>query len=151
MKISNIKYDLPIDENVIISKRNLVSGEQIIVLKPKMIRKTIENWVKNNFSFHISSLYVIDEIDRFELFYYVIHRKSNLSFILAEVLDYNNPTTQTISDLSGTIFYEGEATEMFGINFEGNKVTEVFLPENWNKGFPMRKGWEKSKKGDKIE
>lgn len=133
--------EIPMDKSRIQEERVLASGEMIFFLPVGEIRMVVEDWVNKGLSFHVSSIYAIDNEDTMELHYYFLLRDTNHRFILAERMNADNLHTKSISDLTGTIFYEAEATEMYGITFEGNQVSEVFLPEGWNKGYPMRKNW----------
>jgi Ni,Fe-hydrogenase III large subunit len=74
------------------------------------------------------------------IFYHVRNSKGSLT-VKAEV-PKENPKIATINDLiPGATFAELEATDLFGIIFEGDPLTGHFvLPENWPEGiYPLRK------------
>jgi len=58
-------------------------------------------------------------------------------------LDKDNPEVVTISDIwQAANWYEREAYELFGIKFKGHPdMRPLLLYEEWEYGFPMRKGW----------
>lgn len=58
-------------------------------------------------------------------------------------LDINNPEVVTISDIwHAANWYEREAIELFGIKFTNHPDPRpLLLVEDWNYGYPMRKGW----------
>ncbi len=55
-----------------------------------------------------------------------------------------NPVIDSIHDIFPAAYYnEMEAHEFFGIKFNGHPdLKHLFLPEDWDKGYPMRKDYE---------
>jgi NADH:ubiquinone oxidoreductase subunit C len=55
-----------------------------------------------------------------------------------------NPVFPTVSDVWPTAnWFEREATELFGITFEGHPDPRpLLLDEDWDEGPPMRRGWQ---------
>ena len=55
-----------------------------------------------------------------------------------------NPVIDSIHDIFPAAYYnETEAHEFFGIKFNGHPdLKHLFLPEDWDKGYPMRKDYE---------
>ena len=144
-KLQEIK--LPINPQGVLEVDEYLSSELVIVMNEGEIRKLFENWRQTDLNFHQSTLFALDEGDRIDLYYFVVDRDTMQRVMLIERLDREKPKTRSRSDLTGSLFYEGEAAEMYGIVFEGNPVNQVFLPEDWGeKGFPMRKDWTDPKK-----
>ncbi len=58
-------------------------------------------------------------------------------------LDKDNPEIGTISDIwQNAAWYEREAMELFGVIFKNHPDPRpLLLDEDWNSGYPMRKGW----------
>lgn len=58
-------------------------------------------------------------------------------------LDIESPEIITVSDVWGAAnWFEREALELFGIKFIGHPDPRpLLLPEDWEHGYPMRKGW----------
>ncbi len=56
----------------------------------------------------------------------------------------DNPEIDSIHDLFPAAYYnETETHEFFGIKFKGHPdLKHLFLPEDWDKGFPLRKDFE---------
>jgi Ni,Fe-hydrogenase III large subunit len=82
----------------------------------------------------------LDLAQNLGIYYHIRNSKGSLT-IKAEV-PKTNPKISTITDLiPGATFAELEATDLFGIIFEGNPLSGHFvLPENWPDGvFPLRK------------
>jgi Ni,Fe-hydrogenase III large subunit/Ni,Fe-hydrogenase III component G len=74
------------------------------------------------------------------VFYHV--RTSNALLTVQVELPKENPKIQTINDITpSTAFHELEASDLLGIEFEGNPRSGHFvLPENWPEGiYPLRK------------
>jgi len=134
---------LEIDSKLVKEEQQLMSGEKLILLKDSSCRTIVQSWIENGRDVHLSSVVGIDNIDSLQVFYYFMDRSDNSTLAIAVDLNIENPTTDSIGDLLGSAVYEGEATEMFGIKFEGNEIANVFLPENWVGGYPLRKSWKK--------
>ncbi len=134
---------LEIQKDKIEEENKLSSGERLVVLKDKSCRTLVEKWLGNGVDLHLCSVVGIDNEDAIQVLYYFMDRKDNTTVAVAVNLDHEKPVTDTIGDLIGSSVYEGEATEMFGIEFTGNEIARVFLPENWVGGYPLRKSWKK--------
>ena len=60
---------------------------------------------------------------------------------LRVVLPYDDLHVATLTDLiPGVAFYEREVAEMLGVTFDGHpNPARLFLPDDWDGGFPLRK------------
>lgn len=67
----------------------------------------------------------------------------NLIQITAKISDRENPEIDSVHKVFPAAYYnEMEAHEFFGIKFKGHPdLKHLFLPEDWDKGFPMRKDY----------
>jgi len=70
------------------------------------------------------------------------HRKIHKAVIKVK-LDKDNPATVSVSDFWATsAWFEREAMELFGIKFANHPDPRpLLLYEDWDYGYPMRKGW----------
>ena len=131
----------PVQESEVLNEFILKSGEPAILVENGKQRELVKTWLEKGIDLHLSTIVCIDEMEHLELMYYFMDRSSFNRIAVYVKLDRENPVTPSIHDLIGSTLYEGEITEMFGVHFEGNKLTQVFLPENWEFGFPLRKDW----------
>lgn len=128
-------------KELIESTETVKSGEIVYTVPSTKVRKIIADWLANSADLHLSTIVVEDALDYFELYYYFINRMNNEKIVLLTKLEHENPEIDSIDDLINSVFYEGESTEMFGIKFTNNPVVQVFLPEDWKYGNPLRKDW----------
>lgn len=63
--------------------------------------------------------------------------------VLKVKLDKNNPEIESTADIwMAANWYEREAMELFGIKFSNHPDPRpLLLDDDWDSGFPMRKGW----------
>ncbi len=134
---------LPISEDLVREKFLLKSKEPAIVIDNGKQRELLENWINAGLDIHLSTIVCVDEQDRFDLLYYFMNRYSYETLVLVVQIPKDNPMTPSITDLLDSRYYEGEIREMFGVIFEGNDIDNVFLPEDWQEGHPLRKDWVK--------
>jgi len=81
--------------------------------------------------------------DRFELALTLSSHKHKHEILLKVKLSHENPNAPTATAVwEGANWYEREAMELFGIQFEGHPDPRpLLLYEDWEYGYPMRKGW----------
>ncbi len=72
------------------------------------------------------------------------HFWNNYGITLRTVLPYDGLHIATLTDLiPGAAFYEREVFEMLGITFDGHpNLEQLFLPDDWDDGHPLRREWE---------
>jgi NADH:ubiquinone oxidoreductase subunit C len=81
--------------------------------------------------------------ERFELILCLSSHEKIHNAIIKIKLDKDNPETVTVSDVwKAAAWFEREALELFGIKFENHPDPRpLLLDEDWDQGYPMRKGW----------
>jgi NADH-quinone oxidoreductase subunit C len=81
--------------------------------------------------------------DRFEIVLCLSSHEKFHNAVIKVKLDKDNPAIDTVSDIWGAAgWYEREAMELFGIKFENHPDPRpLLLYEDWDHGYPMRKGW----------
>ncbi len=133
-----------IKKEFIISESHIKSSEKVYMIKPEKLREIVSQWIDTGVDLHISAVIGLDEPEKNQIiiYYYFMNRENQHPLILGVGLDRESPRVDTIGDLVGSTVYEGEVAEMFGVNFVGNDLTQVFLPDNWDYGYPLRKDWE---------
>jgi len=94
-----------------------------------------------DFLFQLGGVHYPD--DRFEVVLCLSSHEKNHKAVLKVKLDKDNPEAPTVSDIWQTAnWHEREAMELFGIKFVGHPDPRPFLLyEDWDYGYPMRKGW----------
>ena len=141
MSVIELPESLPVPQKWIKQSFMLQSKDVAVKIPNGKQRELVEQWLKDGVDVHLSTVVCIDEMDRFELLYFFMNRETNETLAVYVDVDRENPIAPSIHDLIGSTLYEGEITEMFGVVFEGNTLDQVFLPENWEFGFPLRKDW----------
>lgn len=81
--------------------------------------------------------------DRFEVVLCVSSHDKVHRAVIKVKLDKEKPGIDTVSDIWGSAaWFEREALELFGIIFAGHPDPRpLLLYEDWDYGYPMRKGW----------
>ena len=77
---------------------------------------------------------------RFEVVLNVVNQSAPMRLRIRVGVDGAEPTLPTVTDLyPGANFYEREAYDMFGIEFDGHPdLTRILMPDDWE-GHPLRK------------
>ncbi len=94
-----------------------------------------------DFLFQLGAVHYPD--DRFEVALCLCSHEKNHKAVVKVRLDHDNPETVTISDIwKAANWFEREAMELFGIGFFGHPDPQpLLLYDDWDYGYPMRKGW----------
>lgn len=94
-----------------------------------------------DFLFQLCGVHYPDE--RFEVVLELSSHEQKHCMLAKVKLDKDNPEIVTTSDLwMAANWYEREAMELFGIKFIGHPDPRpLLLDDDWNYGYPMRKGW----------
>jgi NADH-quinone oxidoreductase subunit C len=94
-----------------------------------------------DFLFQLAGAHYPEE--RFEVVLHVTSHAKIHAAVIKVKLDLENPEIDTISDVWATAaWYEREAMELFGIRFSNHPDPRpLLLYEDWDYGYPMRKGW----------
>jgi len=94
-----------------------------------------------DFLFQLAGVHYPD--DRFEVVLCLSSHEKIHNMVLKVKLDIEKPSVETISDIWSTgSWHEREAMELFGIEFLNHPDPRpLLLYEDWDHGYPMRKGW----------
>jgi NADH-quinone oxidoreductase subunit C len=81
--------------------------------------------------------------DRFEVFLCLSSHPHQHEMVVKVKLSHNNPEINTVIDIwRGADFFELEMMELFGIKVVDHPHPRpLLLYEEWDYGYPMRKGW----------
>jgi NADH:ubiquinone oxidoreductase subunit C len=85
----------------------------------------------------------VDTTEAFEVVYNVCSYTKKHRIFFKIVLDRENPEFDTVISIwPGANWFEREVWELYGINVRNHPDLRRFLlTEDWDEGFPMRKGW----------
>jgi NADH-quinone oxidoreductase subunit C len=104
-------------------------------------------FLKENSDFDFDFLFQLGGVhypeERFEVVLCLSSHEKRHNMIVKIKLDINEPELDTASDIwMAANWYEREAGELFGIKFLNHPdPRHLLLDEEWENGFPMRKGW----------
>lgn len=114
-----------------------VPGEQVIAVGTFLRDRFNLNYLRN--------LSGVDWLDRLQVVYHLLPLEPDgnhdlLVGLLVDV-DREKPVTPSVVSVWPTAnWFEREALDLFGIQFEGHpNPTRILLPENWQGGYPLRK------------
>lgn len=122
-------------------------AEFLCIDVPKESLKEFLTNLKNNEELSFDYLFALSGIDFGEELGVIYHLEStkyrHLIQITVKTSDRENAIIESIHDIFPAAYYnEMEAHEMFGIKFEKHPdLKYLFLPEDWDKGYPMRKDY----------
>lgn len=136
-----LQTSFPIDESKILSSEVLKSSELLLMVNHTDLHSIVQEWLDKQVDLHLAAAIGTDEVETLRVYYYFMNRATNAKIVLGVDVDRENPVMNTLSDLTGSRVYEGEITEMLGIHFKGNELSQVFLPDSWDAGYPLRKDW----------
>ncbi len=126
------------------------SGEDsnfLCVEVPKETLRELMTKLRDDKELSFDYLFALTGIDLGNELGVVYHLESvknrNLIQITVKTEDRENPRIDSIHDIFPAAFFnETEAHEFFGIIFNNHPdLKNLFLPEDWDKGFPMRKDY----------
>lgn len=91
----------------------------------------------------LSCMAGVDRMDGFEVVYVLFSFKHKHKLTLKAPLPKENPEIESVSHIwAGANWHEREIFELFGIKFKNHPDPRpLLLPEGWDEGYPMRKGW----------
>ena len=91
----------------------------------------------------LMNLSAVDTTEHLEIVYNICSYRHKHRIFVKTVLGYDKPDIATVMDIwPAANWYEREAWELFGININGHpNLTRFLLPDDWDQGNPMRKGW----------
>lgn len=94
-----------------------------------------------DYLFNLAGVHYPEE--RFEVVLCLSSHEKRHNAVIKVKLDRDNPETVTISDVwAAANWFEREVMELFGIVFKNHPDPRpLLLYEEWDYGYPMRKGW----------
>ncbi len=128
----------------------LISGEDTDFLKIEVEKEKLREFMlklRDDGELSFDYLFALTGIDFGEELGVVYHLESTKLRILIQITvkikERENAATDSIHDIFPAAFYnEIEAYEFFGITFNNHPdLKHLFLPEDWDKGYPMRKDY----------
>lgn len=116
--------------------------EPFITVDPGLIVEAC-NFLKLEKSLDFTSMVCISGVDfeeNMEVVYQLHSLRHNHSITIKVELPRENPSIPSVSMIwKGADWYEREAFDLFGINFEGHpNLKRILLPDDWE-GHPLRK------------
>jgi len=105
-------------------------------------------YIKENEKFaidYLSSVSAVDYLeDGMEMVYHFSSISKHHGLTVKVKLNREKPEIPTIIEyFPAANWFEREAWELYGINIIGHPELKTFLlPENWDKGWPMRRDWD---------
>jgi NADH:ubiquinone oxidoreductase subunit C len=85
----------------------------------------------------------VDTTERFEIIYNVCSYRLKHRLFFKIILDREKPEFDSVISIwLAANWYEREIWELYGINVRNHpNLTQFLLPDDWDEGHPMRKGW----------
>ena len=123
-------------------------GEILSVEIPKEALRDFLTKIRDNEETAFDYMFALTGVDFGEELGVIYHFEStkyrHIIQITVKAEGRENPVIDSIHDIFPAAYYnEMEAHEFFGIKFNGHPdLKHLFLPEDWNKGYPMRKDYE---------
>jgi NADH-quinone oxidoreductase subunit C len=89
------------------------------------------------------NLAAVDTGKQFEVIYNVCSYQLKHRLFFKVILDHEKPEIDSVMSVwKAANWYEREIWELFGITVKNHpNLTRFLLTDDWNEGFPMRKGW----------
>jgi len=123
-------------------------GDFLSVEIPKENLRDFMQKIRDNEEIACDYLFALTGIDFGKELGVVYHIEStkyrHMIQLTVKIENRDNAEIDTIHDIFPAAYYnEMEAHEMFGIKFKNHpNLKHLFLPEDWDKGYPMRKDYE---------
>ena len=123
-----------------------LSPRQDAVLVDRAIVRDFFQHLKDDEKFrfdYLSCLSGVDAVEYLEVVYHIFSTVTKKKLTVKVKLPLENPEIDTIYDIyRAANWYERELWELFGIDIKGHPdLRLLLLPEDWDQGNPMRKGW----------
>lgn len=121
------------------------SGEWLNMLIPaESFKKTVTDLRNPPFDFdYLFCLTCVDWKTNFTMVYHLSSTIHRHTIVLKVVLDRNNPTIDTVSDIWKTAnFHEREVFDLFGVSFAGHPDLRRLILTDDFVGYPLRKDFE---------
>jgi NADH:ubiquinone oxidoreductase subunit C len=112
-----------------------------IKIRPNALKKAISNLVNNLGLKHLSTITGVDLGADLEVIYHLVYEGA-VVISLRLTVSKEGPSIESITELiPGSMLYEREVHDMFGIKFDGHPdLSPLILPEQWPTNIhPLRK------------
>ncbi len=128
-----------------VEKLDLEPVQDAVLIDASTVRDFFQ-YLKNTSEFkfdYLSSLSGVDAGEHLEVVYHISSTSSKKNLTVKVKLPTENPEIDTICDIyRAADWFEREVWELYGINVKNHPdLRPLLLPEDWNEGPPMRKGW----------
>jgi NADH-quinone oxidoreductase subunit C len=92
---------------------------------------------------YLSSLSGVDAVEYLEVVYHINSTETKQKLTVKVKLPTEDPKLDTICDIyRAADWFERELFELYGIDIKNHPdLRPLLLPEDWDQGPPMRKGW----------
>lgn len=119
---------------------------QAAVLVDKSIIRDFMKFLREDKELAFDYLYCLSAVDweeYLEVVYHINSTAKHHKLVVKVKLPTENPVIDTISDIyRAADWYEREIWELFGIDVRNHPdLRQLLLPDNWDEGPPMRRGW----------
>jgi len=128
-----------------VEKLELQPAQDAVLVDKSIIREFMQ-FLKDEKSLDLDYLFCLSAVDQEEYLEVVYHLGSTIEHYKLAVkvkLPSENPSIDTICDIyRAANWYEREIWELYGIDIINHPdLRLLLLPEDWNEGAPMRRGW----------
>jgi NADH-quinone oxidoreductase subunit C len=128
-----------------VSKLELEPVQDAVLVEADAIRDFFKHLKENEeLKFdYLSSLSGVDTTEHLEVVYHINSTVTKLKLTVKVKLPTENPEIDTICDIyRAADWFERELYELYGIFVKNHPdLRPLLLPEDWDEGPPMRKGW----------
>ncbi len=128
-----------------VSVIELNPSQDAVLVEAIAVREVFEH-LKNDPALkfdYLSSLSGVDATEHLEVVYHISSTGTGQKLTVKVNLPTENPEVDTICDIyRAADWFEREICELYGINVKNHPdLRPLLLPEDWDQGPPMRKGW----------
>jgi len=128
-----------------VSELELNPPQSAILVDAAAIRDVFEYLRKDTeFKFdYLSCLSGVDAVEHLEVVYHIFSTETKCKLTVKVKLPPENPEIDSICDIyKAANWYERELSELYGIKVNVHPdMRLLLLPDDWDQGHPMRKGW----------
>ncbi len=128
-----------------VSKLELDPAQDAVLVEADAVRDLFKHLKEDeNLKFdYLSSLSGVDVVEHLEVVYHISSTSTKEKLTVKVKLPTENPEIDTICDIiRAADWFEREIYELYGIYVKNHPdLRPLLLPEDWDEGPPMRKGW----------
>jgi len=128
-----------------VTKLELSPEQDAVLVEPTAVRDFF-SYLKDNDNTkfdYLSSLSGVDAVEHLEVVYHISSTVNGHKLTVKVKLPTENAAIDTICDIyRAADWFEREICELYGIDIRNHPdLRPLLLPEDWDEGPPMRKGW----------